>query len=255
MLLAIDIGNTHTVFGLFAGETLEANWRIATRGDATADEIGVLLRALFGGAGIDPLQVDGLIISSVVPDLDAVMAETGRRYVNRDPLFVGPGVKTGLPILSENPHEVGADRIVNAVAAIASYGAPVIVLDFGTATTFDVVGPGGEYLGGVIAPGLNVSAAALFERAARLHRVDIRRPQKVVGRNTEQSIQSGLFYGYVALVEGLVRRIRAELEVEAPVIATGGLAPGFAAELDFLEAVDVDLTLQGLRLIWEKNRH
>jgi type III pantothenate kinase len=159
-----------------------------------------------------------------------------------------------MPVLYENPHDVGADRIVNAIAAQARYGAPVIVLDFGTATTFDVVGPGGDYLGGVIAPGLGISAEALFEKAARLHRVSIRRPQRVIGRHTEQSLQSGLFHGYASLVEGLVRRIRDELGHDAPVVATGGLAPVFEPELDFLQAVDVGLTLEGLRLVWEKNR-
>jgi type III pantothenate kinase len=159
-----------------------------------------------------------------------------------------------MPILYENPHEVGADRIVNAVAAIERYGSPVIVLDFGTATTFDVVGPGGEYLGGVIAPGTGVSAEALFEKAARLHHVDVRRPQRVIGRSTEQSMQSGLFHGYVALVEGMVRRIRDELGVEAPVVATGGLATVFEPELRFLQEVNSQLTLEGLWLLWEKNR-
>ena len=159
-----------------------------------------------------------------------------------------------MPILYENPHEVGADRIVNSIAALTRHGAPVIVLDFGTATTFDVVGPGGAYLGGVIAPGLGVSAEALFEKAARLHHVDVRRPECIIGRNTEESVRSGLFHGYCALVEGLVRRIRSELGHEAPVVATGGLAPVFEPELAFLEEVDLGLTLEGLRLIWEKNR-
>jgi type III pantothenate kinase len=189
-----------------------------------------------------------------VPDLDGILAATGRRYFDQEPLFVGPGVKTGMPILYENPHDVGADRIVNAIAARARHGSPVIVLDFGTATTFDVVGPGGEYLGGVIAPGLGLSADALFEKAARLHHVDVRPPQRVIGRNTEEVIQSGLFYGYVGLVEGLVLRIRAELAANAPVVATGGLAPIFEPELELLEEVDLRLTLEGLRLIWEKNQ-
>jgi len=254
MLLAVDVGNTHTVFGLFEDETLRADWRIATRQEATADEIGALARALFQERELDPDAVDGMIVSSVVPNLNAVMTATGKRSFGCEPLLVGPGVKTGMPILYENPHEVGADRIVNSIAALERHGAPVIVLDFGTATTFDVVGEGGEYLGGVIAPGLGVSAEALFSRAARLHPVDVRRPQRVVGRNTEESLQSGLFHGYAALVEGLLRRIRAELGCEAPVIATGGFAPGLEAELGFLDAVDPLLTLEGLRLIWEKNR-
>lgn len=254
MLLAVDAGNTHTVFGLFEGEALRADWRVGTRAGMTADELGITLRALFESAGRDIGVVRGMIVASVVPDLNEVLAVAGTRYFDCEPLFVGPGLKTGMPILYENPHEVGADRIVNAIAAKARFGAPVVVLDFGTATTFDVVGGGGEYLGGVIAPGLNVSAEALFERAARLHRVGVRRPPRVVGRQTEQSLQAGLYYGYLGLVEGLVRRIRAELGVEAPVVATGGLARVFESEMPFLECVDPRLTLEGLRLAWDRNR-
>lgn len=254
MLLAIDTGNTHTVLGLFDGPRLAADWRIATRKDETADELGSLFLALFAGGGIEPSSVDGVIVSSVVPDWNGILAATARRAFGREALFVAPGIKTGLPILYENPHEVGADRIVNAVAAVHGYGAPVIVLDFGTATTFDVVSPKGEYLGGVIAPGLGISAEALFQRAARLMRVDVKRPSRVIGRTTEESVQSGLFHGYVALVEGVVKRLRAELGVDAPVVATGGLAPVFQSELSFLQAVDPHLTLLGLRLVWEKNR-
>jgi type III pantothenate kinase len=254
MLLAVDTGNTHTVLGLFEGDRLRADWRIATRKDTTADELGALFRGLFSGEGMDPSQVNGVIVSSVVPNWNAVLAATARKTFGRDALFIAPGVKTGLPILYENPHEVGADRIVNAVAAVHRFGAPVIVLDFGTATTFDVVGPKGEYLGGVIAPGLGISAEALFDRAARLMRVDVKKPSRIIGRNTEESVQAGLFHGYVSLVEGVVHRLRAELAVDAPVVATGGLAPVFEAELSFLAAVDPHLTLLGLRLIWEKNR-
>ena len=212
MLLAADIGNSQTVFGLFEGDELKADWRISTRREITSDELGVLLRSLFTGASIDHASVRGIIVSSVVPNLNGVFSATSIRYFSCEPLFIGPGIKSGMPIMYENPHEVGADRIVNAVAAIERYGAPVIVLDFGTATTFDVVGPQGQYLGGVIAPGPAVSAEALFEKAARLHHVDVRRPQRVIGRSTEQSMQSGLFHGYVALVEGMVRRIKAGLD-------------------------------------------
>jgi type III pantothenate kinase len=254
MLLAVDAGNTQTVFGLFDGASLVADWRIATRKDATADELGVLLLALFAGVDRDPGGVDGVIVSSVVPDLDDTLRAVGERTFGTTPVFVGPGLRTGMAILYENPHEVGADRIVNAIAAKARHGAPVIVVDFGTATTFDVVGPGGEYLGGVIAPGLGISAEALFERAARLHRVSIQRPERVVGRNTEQSMQAGLYYGYAALVLGLVQRIRAELGHDAPVVATGGLARVLAADLDIVDSVDPGLTLEGLRLLWLKNR-
>lgn len=254
MLLAIDTGNTQTVLGLFEAADLRADWRIATRTGATADELGALLRSLFAGAQVDPRSVEGVIVSSVVPDANATLAVTARKTFGREPLFVEPGIRTGLPILYDNPHEVGADRIVNAVAAVHRYGAPVLVLDFGTATTFDVVSVKGEYLGGVIAPGLGISAEALFSRAARLTRVDIRKPSRVIGRNTEESVQAGLFHGYVALVEGLVRRIHAELGVEAPVVATGGLSAVFRDELPFLAAVDPGLTLEGLRLLWERNR-
>jgi len=254
MLLAADIGNTHSVFGLFDGDALRASWRLATRREGTSDELGVLLRAMFAETDLDYRDVGGMIACSVVPDLNGVLAATCRRYFDQEPLFVGPGVKTGMSILYENPHAVGADRIVNAVAASTRHGCPVIVLDFGTATTFDVVGESGEYLGGVIAPGVELSAEALFEKAARLPRVDVKQPARVIGRNTEEVMQSGLFHGYVALVEGLVARIRGELAVQAPVVATGGLAPVFASSLDFLEEVDLGLTLDGLRMIWQKNR-
>jgi type III pantothenate kinase len=254
MLLAVDVGNTHTILGVYDGEQLRAHWRVATKKEITPDEVGVLLRSLFDGGDIELRAVDGVVISSVVPDLDTVFQKVARRVFGTEPLFVGPGIRTGLPILYDNPHEVGADRIVNAVAALERYGAPVIVLDFGTATTFDVVGEKGEYLGGVIAPGLGISAEALFERAARLVHVDVREPQRVVGRNTQESMQSGLFHGYASLVEGVVKRIRDELGTPAPVVATGGLARVFEEQLGFLEAVDPGLTLEGLRLIWGKNR-
>jgi type III pantothenate kinase len=254
MLLAVDVGNTQMTFGLFRKEQLLADWRLATRRAITADELGVLLLGLVERGGHDPRAVEGVIVSSVVPDLQACLAGVGQRFFGSAPMFVGPGIRTGLPILYENPHEVGADRIVNAVAAKESHGAPVIVLDFGTATTFDVVGPGGEYLGGVIAPGIGISAEALFERAARLHRVEVARPERVIGRNTEQSVRAGLFHGYVALVEGLVRRIREELGAAAPVVATGGLAAIFEPELVGLASVEPDLTLRGLQLLWERNR-
>jgi type III pantothenate kinase len=254
MLLAIDVGNTETVVGLFDGPELRADWRVATRREMTADEMGVLLRALFAQHGLDAGQVTGMIVSCVVPDLNPMLSQAGRRSFGCEPLFVGPGVKSGMSIQYENPREVGADRIVNAVAAQARFGAPVIVVDFGTATTFDVVGSGGEYLGGVIAPGLGISADALYQRAARLHPVDVRRPQRVIGRTTEQSLQAGLYLGYLGLVEGLLARIRAELGHEAPVVATGGLATVLKDELARFAVVDPRLTLDGLRLLWEKNQ-
>lgn len=254
MLLAVDVGNTNVTLGLFEGVRLEADWRISTRKHVTSDELGVIFRALFVEAGIDPRSVTGMIVSSVVPDLDGVLLRTGEVYFHTRPLFVEPGIRTGLPVLYENPSDVGADRIVNAVAAVARHGAPIIVLDFGTATTFDVVNARGEYVGGVIAPGPAISAEALFERAARLSRVDVRKPAQVVGRNTTESVQSGLYHGYVALIEGLVSRIRAEVGPETPVIATGGLASTFGGDLPFLAEIDPWLTLEGLRLLWERNR-
>jgi type III pantothenate kinase len=253
VLLAVDVGNTHTVLGVFREGRLRAHWRVATDSETTADELDVLLRSLFEGDAVDPKEVTGMIVSSVVPDYDRVLRKLAAKRFGVRPLFVEPGVRTGVPIRYDNPHEVGADRIVNAAAAVARHGAPVIVLDFGTATTFDVVGPKGEYVGGVIAPGLGISADALFERAARLVRVDVRKPPRVIGRNTMESIQSGLFHGYSSLIEGLVQRLREELGQDAKVVATGGLAPVFADELTFLDAVDPDLTLEGLRIIWEKN--
>lgn len=254
MLLALDVGNTQSVFGLFQGETLLADWRLATRAEATADELGTLLHALLERGGHEPRRIEGVVVASVVPDLNETVATMARRYLGREALFVGPGTRSGMAILYENPHEVGADRIVNAVAARSRHGAPVIVVDFGTATTFDVVAPGGEYLGGVIAPGPRIAAEALFERAARLHRVSLERPERVIGRTTEQSLKSGLYHGYADLVLGLIRRIRAELGQEAPVVATGGLAAIYARELDLVAAIEPHLTLEGLRLIWQKNR-
>jgi len=254
MLLAVDVGNTHTVLGLFEGPRRIADWRVATRHTMTCDELGVLWRSLLEQADLTHRELEGMIVCSVVPDLDGAIAATGQKYFAQQPLFVGPGIKTGLPILYENPHEVGADRIVNAVAAKERYGAPVVVLDFGTGTTFDVVSANGEYVGGIIAPGLGVSAEALFSKAARLPRVEVRRPEGVVGRNTEESLRAGLYYGYLSMVEGLITRISESLDQPAPVIGTGGLVAVFAEDLAVLHAVDPGLTLEGLRLIWVRNR-
>ncbi len=254
MLLAIDVGNTSTVLGIFSGEELTAHFRIMTHPPRTDDEYGVLAVTMFREAGIDPTHVEEIAISSVVPPLTPVFEAVARERFGRDPLMIEPGVKTGMPILYENPHEVGADRIVNGVAAFARYGGPAIVIDFGTATTFDTITAKGEYLGGVIAPGLGISADALFEKAARLPRVDIRRPARVIGRNTVASMQSGIFFGYAGLVEGIVRRIRTELGEESKVVATGGLSAAFEKELPFVDAFDPHLTLHGLRLVFEKNR-
>jgi len=254
LLLTIDVGNTNTVLGLHEGTEIRAHWRLTTRREQTADEYGILVRNLFGAQGVAPSQVMGVALASVVPPLTSVLVTLSRQYLGHDPLVIEPGVRTGMPILYEPPSDVGADRIVNGVAAFAAYGGPVIVVDFGTATTFDVVTKKGEYLGGVICTGVGVSAEALFQRAARLPRVDIRNPGKVIGRSTVGSMQSGLYFGYASMVEGIIARIKAELQEPARVVATGGLAETLAADIPSIEAVDPVLTLTGLRLIWERNR-
>jgi len=254
LLLTVDVGNTNTVLGVHESATLRAHWRLTTRREQTADEYGVLVRNLFSDAGIAPAQIQGVALASVVPPLTPVLIALCRRSLGQEPLVVEPGVRTGMPILYEPPGDVGADRIVNGVAAFAAYGGPIVVVDFGTATTFDVVTRKGEYLGGVICPGIGISADALFQRAARLPRVDVRNPGRVVGRSTIGSIQAGLYYGYCELVEGIVRRIREELQEPVRAIATGGLAETFAGDIPSIEVVDPVLTLTGLRLIWERNR-
>jgi type III pantothenate kinase len=254
LLLTIDVGNTNTVLGLHEGTEIRAHWRLTTRREQTADEYGILVRNLFAAQGVAPGQIVGVALASVVPPLTSVLVALSRHYLGQEPLVVEPGVRTGMPILYEPPGDVGADRIVNGVAAFAAYGGPVVVVDFGTATTFDVVTKKGEYLGGVICTGVGVSAEALFQRAARLPRVDIRNPGKVIGRSTVGSMQSGLYFGYASMVEGIIARIRAELGEPARVVATGGLAETLAADIPSIEAVDPVLTLTGLRLIWERNR-
>src|SRR5512140_586900 len=230
LLLALDVGNTNAVIGFFEGDSLVATARLTTVRDRTSDEHALFLRAVIEARGRKVGEIDDVIVSSVVPPQDFPIRAACREAFGIDPLFVAPGVKTGMKILYDHPSEVGADRIVNAVAAVAAYGKPCIVVDFGTATTFDVVTASGDYLGGVICPGPGISADALFSRAARLYRVDIHRPEKVIGRNTAQSIQSGLYWGVLAQAEGLIARIRAELgEPEMKVVVTGGLAPLFAA--------------------------
>jgi len=254
LLLTIDAGNTNTVLGLHDGPALFAHWRLTTRREQTTDEYGILVRNLFSSANLDPARIAGVALASVVPPLTPVLVALSRQYLGQEPLVVEPGVRTGMPILYEPASDVGADRIVNGVAALAAYGAPVIVVDFGTATTFDVVSAKGEYVGGVICPGVGISADALFQRAARLPRVDVRHPGRVIGRSTVGSIQAGLYFGYAAMVEGIIARIRAELGEPARVVATGGLAATLAADVPSIEAVDPVLTLTGLRLIWERNR-
>jgi type III pantothenate kinase len=253
-LLTIDAGNTNTVLGVHDGASLQVHWRLTTRREQTADEYGILVRNLFQASGIDPRSISGVALASVVPPLTPVLVALSRVYLGHEPLVIEPGVRTGMPILYEPPGDVGADRIVNGVAAFATYGGPVIVVDFGTATTFDVVTRKGEYAGGVICPGIGISADALFQRAARLPRVDVRNPGKVIGRSTVGSIQAGLYFGYAGMVESVVGRIRAELQEPARVVATGGLAETLAADIPSIEAVDPALTLTGLRLIFERNR-
>ncbi|HEX9149926.1 MAG TPA: type III pantothenate kinase [Thermoanaerobaculia bacterium] len=253
-LLAVDVGNTNTVLGLFEGRDLVAHWRLTTRREATSDEITLSVRGLLSSVGRGGEVSCDVIVASVVPSLRFPMKQALRQITDREPLFVEPGIRTGMPILYDIPQEVGADRIVNAVAAHSRLGGPCIVVDFGTATTFDVVTARGEYLGGVIVPGISISAEALFEKAARLWRVEIRRPDRVIGKTTAASIQSGLYFGYLSLVDGLIDRISNEIGARPRVIATGGLAELFGSASEKIEAVDPLLTLTGLLLIYERNR-
>jgi type III pantothenate kinase len=249
MLLAVDVGNTQTVFGLYDHATLADNWRVATEPERTGDELGVLL-----GGFLDVEVLEGICLSCTVPSLVRSYEEFAGRWARAQLLTVGPGVRTGIPIRYDDPREVGADRVVNAVAARERYGAPCIVVDFGTSTNFDVVSPDGEYVGGVLAPGVEISMDALFARAARLFRVDFAEPPSVIGKTTATALQSGLVYGFAGQVDEIVARIRAELESEARAVATGGLAELVAPYARTIERVDPFLTLEGLRLVWEQNR-
>jgi len=258
MLLALDVGNTNTVLALYkispdAPAEFIADWRITTSHIQTTDEYGMLFRDLFALRGMSIDVVDAIIISSVVPPIDSALRQVCERYFQIKPIFVEPGVKTGLPVLVDNPSEVGADRIVNCVAAFERFGGPCIVVDMGTATTFDVISKKGEFIGGAIAPGLGIAAEALFEHAARLPRVDVKRPAKIIGTSTTDNIQIGLYYGYIGLVDGILERLIAELGPETRLVATGGMSRLIASGSKYLHEVDTMLTLTGLRIIYERN--
>jgi type III pantothenate kinase len=254
MLLAFDIGNTTFAIGLFRGKKLVKSWKIKTDSDRTSDEYGAILLNLFQVAGLQARAVTGAIISSVVPPLTPVIEETCAEFFGARALIVGPGLKTGMPILYENPLEVGADRITAAVAAFEKYGGPAIVVDFGTATTFDAVSARGEYLGGAIAPGIQIAAEALYLKTARLPRIEIRKPKRAIGRTTVSSMQSGLYFGYIGLVLNTIAENRKELGKNVRVVATGGFGSQVTEELPAIEAYEPDLVLEGLRIIFERNR-
>ena len=258
MLLALDVGNTNTKLGLYRLDgqqpELAAHWRLSTHRAQTVDEYGALFVNLFQMKGMDPGQVKHIIISSVVPPIDSTLRQVCETYFHIDPLFVEPGIKTGMPVLVDNPAELGADRLAYSIGAFERYGGPCIVVDFGTATKFEVISARGEYLGGIIAPGLGLSADALFSRAARLSRVDIKRPAKVIGTNTVGHLQSGLYYGYIGLVDGILDRIVAELGAQPRVIASGGLAHLIAQDSRYISEIDDMLTLDGSAILFERNR-
>lgn len=253
-IVVMDVGNSNIVIGVYEGTELACQWRLSTTSNRTVDEFGIVLKGLFHERGLPLSQLDGIVISSVVPPLMHTLEETCLRYFAKTPLVVGPGMKTGLSVVSENPREVGADRIVNAVAALHLYGPPVMVVDCGTATTVCVIDDQGRYLGGLIAPGLEIATEALYQRAAKLPRIELVRPKSVVGRNTVSSMQAGVIYGFVGLVDGLVERIREEIPLPFRVVATGGMADLIAADSRHIDVVHPTLTLEGLRVLWEKNR-
>ncbi|MDD4146301.1 MAG: type III pantothenate kinase [Clostridia bacterium] len=254
MLLVIDVGNTHTVLGIYQDEHLLKHWRISTKLNRTVDEYGVFLRNLFLHNDLDYHEIKDIVVSSVVPPLILTLEGIARRYFELEPLIIGPGVKTGMPLLYDNPREIGADRIVNAVAGYELYGGPLLIVDFGTATTFCVISKKGEYLGGAITVGLDVAMEALFQKTAKLPRIELKKPFKVIGRNTEASMQSGLYYGFVGQVEGIVRRIKEEMGEDLFVVVTGGMSKFIVSESAIIDKVDPFLTLEGLKIIYKRNR-
>lgn len=254
MILVVDVGNTNIVLGLFQGKTLAYNWRISTNKDKTSDEYGIQIRVLFDYTGVKYDEIEAVIIASVVPPVMPALEAMSLKYFRIKPLVVGPGVKTSMPIRYDNPKEVGADRIVNAVAAYESYGGPLIVVDFGTATTFDAISKAGEYLGGAIAPGIGISTDALYTKAAKLPRIELVKPKGVIGKNTVTSMQSGIIYGFVGQTDGIISRMKKEMGGQAYVIATGGLAELISNESQNIDKVDANLTLEGLRIIYERNK-
>ena len=253
MLLVIDVGNTNTVLGLYDGDDLVHDWRLRTVVDHTVDEYGMLIYNLYKNSKVSPKAIKAIIISCVVPPMLHILEPLCKKYFNIKPMIVGPGIKTGMPIYYDNPREVGADRIVNAVAAFERYKGDIIVVDFGTATTFDYVSAKGEYMGGCICPGIMISSEALFQKAAKLPRIEIIRPKTVIGKDTVSSMQAGILYGYAGLVDGLVERIKGEVKSDPKVIATGGLAKIIASETKSIHIVDDMLTLEGLRIIYKRN--
>ncbi len=254
MLLVIDVGNTHTVLGVYQGEQLVKHWRISTSFNITEDECGIFLRNLFLHNNLDYQEVKGMAISSVVPPLTSILEEMAQQYFQIEPLFIGPGVKTGMPLLYDNPREIGADRIVNAVAGFALYGGPLLIIDFGTATTFCVISKQGEYLGGAITVGVDVAMEALFQKTAKLPRIELVKPEKVIGRNTVASMQAGFVYGFMGQVEGIIKRIKAEFKEDLFVVATGGRSKFIARESEIINKEDPFLTLVGLKIIYDRNR-